>query len=86
MNLSREQAIDVKAALQKRFGSIAEFERAHDLPEKSVSDVLRNRPRKRVSDAIEKALATPVPTSTESEFSDRSEGAASAHRLNAEAR
>jgi hypothetical protein len=78
--------IDVKAALQKRFGTVAAFERAHDLPEKSVNDVLRGRPRKRVSDAIEKALATPVPTPTESEFSDSSAVSNTAHRQNAGAR
>ncbi|RYY25209.1 MAG: hypothetical protein EOP62_14200 [Sphingomonadales bacterium] len=73
--------IDVKAALQKKFGSVASFERKHDLPEKSVNDVLRGRPWKRVADAIEKALATEEGTPAESEFSDCSKGCATSHRL-----
>ena len=47
---------DVKAALRKSFGSIFAFERAHDLPRKSVSDVLRGRPNQRVTSVIEHAL------------------------------
>ncbi len=52
---------DVKAALRKSFGSIFAFERAYDLPRKSVSDVLRGRPNQRVTSAIEKVLADPMP-------------------------
>lgn len=48
---------DVKAALRKTYGSIFAFERLHDLPRKSVSDVLRGRPNRRVTSAIEKGLA-----------------------------
>lgn len=50
---------DVKAALRKAYGSIFAFERMHDLPRKSVSDVLRGRPNQRVASAIERGLATP---------------------------
>ncbi len=83
MNMHRA---DVKAGLEKRFGSVAAFERALELPEKSVNDVLRGRPRKHVRDAIEKALATPVPLLDESEVSDTSAGATANHRQSAEAR
>ena len=48
---------DMKAALRKNFGSIFAFERAYDLPRKSVSDVLRGRPNQRVTGMIERALA-----------------------------
>ncbi len=48
---------DVKAALRKTYGSIFAFERQHDLPRKSVSDVLRGRPNSRVTLMIEKVLA-----------------------------
>lgn len=47
---------DVKAALRKSYGSIFAFERAQQLPRKSVSDVLRGRPNQRVTSAIEDAL------------------------------
>ncbi|MET0269665.1 MAG: helix-turn-helix domain-containing protein [Sphingomonas sp.] len=50
---------DVKAVLRKSYGSIFAFERLHDLPRKSVSDVLRGRPNSRVANAIEKVLAAP---------------------------
>lgn len=57
MQLASMHREDVKAALRKSFGSIFEFERSHDLPRKSVSDVLRGRPNQRVTSAIERALA-----------------------------
>jgi len=47
---------DVKAALRKRFGSVAAFERANALATQSVSEVLRGRPSKRTIDAIERVL------------------------------
>lgn len=47
---------DVNAALRKRFGSVAAFERAKALPEKSVHDLLRGRPSARVRDAVESAI------------------------------
>jgi lambda repressor-like predicted transcriptional regulator len=54
--IARRHPEDVKADLRKRFGSVARFERAHDLPEKSVNDVLRGRKSARVANAIEAAL------------------------------
>lgn len=75
---------DVKAELRKRFRSVAAFERAHGLPEKSVTDVLRGQKSKRVSDAVEAAIKVPVPT--QSEHSGRIADSGALHRLNAEVR
>ncbi len=75
---------DVKSALRKRHGSVAAFERAAGLPEKSVADVLRGRPSARVTKAIEHELN--APTFPKSEVSDCSAIGAAAHRLNAGAR
>lgn len=47
---------DVRAALRKKYGTIADFERARGLPERSVHDVLRGRPSARVRKAIESVL------------------------------
>jgi lambda repressor-like predicted transcriptional regulator len=77
---------DVKAALKKRFRSVAAFERSQGLPEKSVNDVLRGRASARVAAAIESALNKPMTPNAESEFSDGSNEPSGAHRLNAEAR
>jgi len=74
---------DIKAALRKRFGSVAAFERQRGLPEKSVNDVLRGRPSARVRRAIEDTLDTIAPAASESEVSDNSEAHADSHRLNA---
>ncbi|PAV92398.1 hypothetical protein WR25_26400 [Diploscapter pachys] len=43
---------DVKAAIRKRFGSLKAFERAENLPLKSVSGVLAGRKSDRVQRAI----------------------------------
>ena len=48
---------DVKAALRKRFGSVAAFERTRELPEKSVTDLLRGYTSARVRKAVEDAIA-----------------------------
>lgn len=77
---------DVKAALKKRFRSVAAFERIEGLPEKSVNDVLRGRASARVSAAIESALSKPIPPATESEFSDDSAEQSAAHLLKEGAR
>lgn len=66
---------DVKAELRKRFGTVFDFEDKAGLPRKSVSDFLRGRPNRRVSDAIVAALAT---------LADKSDGSAAerdSHRL-----
>ena len=48
---------DIKAALRKKFGTIAAFEKARGLPKKSVHDVLRRRPRGWVEAVIAAELA-----------------------------
>ncbi len=82
MTLITRHPEDVKAELRKRFGTVAAFERATDLPEKSVNDLFRGRISARVATAIEQALKRPVP---QSEHSDSSAHLPS-HRLNAGAR
>ncbi|QPT08616.1 hypothetical protein [Sphingomonas paucimobilis] len=71
---------DVKSVLRKKHGSVAAFERANNLPEKSVNDVLRGRSSARVTKAIENELNEQTPS--QSEVSDCSGGGAVSHRLN----
>lgn len=75
---------DVKAGLRKRYGTVADFERAKGLPPKSVTEVLRGRAWRRVSDAVEAALQETEPSHPSSEASDSSDGSAAAHRLNSQ--
>jgi hypothetical protein len=82
MDLATADPEDVKSALRKRHRSVAAFERIKSLPEKSVHDVLRGRPSKRVLAAITDELSE---IAYESENSD-STGARRAHGLNAGAR
>lgn len=56
MLLDRMHPEDVKAAIRKRFGTIARFIEVHDLPETGVSDLFRGRTSKRVRDAVEEVL------------------------------
>ena len=79
MTLAARDKEDVKADLRKRYGSVFAFEDAFGLPRKSVSDTLRGRANKRVSDAITEALAP----STPSDKADDSVGRNPVHRLNA---
>lgn len=72
---------DIKATIRKRFGTILQFEDAHDLPRKSVNDFLRGRSNQRVKDAVAKLLPP-----GQSELSDGSEDFPDAHRLNAVAK
>lgn len=72
----------IKAELRIRYGSVFNFEDAHELPRKSVSDFLRGRTNRRVSDAISKVLGRKVRASDKSDSSR----AAATHRLNAGAR
>lgn len=79
---------DVKAEIRKRFRSLAAFERAFRLPNKSVTDLMRGNRSKRVADAITSVICRPVSDFIQSESSDlggSGEGD-QAHRLNAEAR
>lgn len=56
MILDRMHPEDVKAAIRKRYGSVARFIAIHRLPETSVSDLFRGRKSSRVSKAVEKVL------------------------------
>lgn len=47
---------DVKAAIRKRFGSLAKFEREHGLPPESVSNLLRGLKSKRVAAVIDAVI------------------------------
>lgn len=60
---------DIKAAIRKRFGSVAAFEREQALPTKSVNEVLRGRSNRRVSDAINEILQQSGLTEAEPECS-----------------
>ncbi|QPT09838.1 hypothetical protein [Sphingomonas paucimobilis] len=51
---------DVKAAIRKRFGSLAAFERAERLSVGSVSEILRGRPSARTTKAVERVLREQV--------------------------
>jgi hypothetical protein len=73
---------DVRAALQKRFGTVGAFIEAKGLPPTGVSDVLRGRTSKRVREAIEAVLQEQA----ESIKLDDTGTDADAHRLNAGAR
>lgn len=82
MVLTQLHPADVRAAIQKRFGTIGAFEREKRLPRKSVNDVLRGRTNRRVAGVINDFLAEAVP----SNFSDNSAVTPSSHSLNAGAK
>jgi lambda repressor-like predicted transcriptional regulator len=48
---------DVKAAIRKRFGSLAKFEREHGLPAESVSNLLRGFKSRRVASVVDAVIA-----------------------------
>ncbi len=83
MTLARLHPEDVKAEIRKKFGAVAQFERANGLPEKSVNDVLRGRTSARVQRAIEQVIGQPL---QQSEDSDVSSVISDTHRLNVERR
>ena len=56
---------DVKAAIRKKFGTIAKFHEAHNLPPRGVQDVLRGRASRRVQDAMDQVLSDACGRSTE---------------------
>jgi hypothetical protein len=56
MMLDRMHPEDVKAALRKRFGTVARFIEERQLPATGVSDLLRGRTSQRVRDAVEEVL------------------------------
>lgn len=55
----------IKAEICRKFGSLAAFERAHNFPEKSVSDVLRGSSSARIERAILATINPPVRSATE---------------------
>ncbi len=64
---------DVKAAIRKKWGTVAAFQKAHRFPATGVNDVLRGRKSQQISDAIERLLQE---QSSESSFLDCSSRAA----------
>jgi lambda repressor-like predicted transcriptional regulator len=48
---------DVKAAIRKRFGSLAKFEREHGLPVESVTNLLRGQTSRRVAAVVDAVIA-----------------------------
>lgn len=56
MLLDQMHPEDVKAAIRKRFGTVARFIEARDLPATGVSDLLRGRTSARVRNAVEEVL------------------------------
>lgn len=71
---------DVKAELRKRFATVSAFERQHELPAKSVHDLLRGRASARVEKAVKSVIERPVSDFSKSECSDVSESSSSTHR------
>lgn len=76
---------DIKAAIRKRYRSLAAFERAENLARQSVSEVLRGRPSAPTEAAIVRVLREEGVTG-ESIIPVDSVTAAAPHRLSAEAR
>lgn len=72
---------DIKAAIRKRYGSLAAFERTHGLARQSVTEVLRGRPSARTQTAIENVLREGG--QAESITPVDNQAATRAHRLNA---
>lgn len=56
MLLDQMHPEDVKAVIRKRFGTVARFVEANNLPRTGVSDLFRGRTSERVSKAVEQVL------------------------------
>lgn len=65
---------DVKAAIRKQFGTISRFVEARNLPTTGVSDLLRGRPSRRVSEAVEAVLQAQQAPSGRITLSSENEG------------
>lgn len=76
---------DVKAAIRKRFGTVARFSKERGLPDQGVIDLLRGKPSQRVRDAVENLLQE-LAGETQSMKVDDSKADSAAHRLNADGR
>ena len=80
---------DVKAALRKRYRSVAAFERANNLGKGSVSEILRGGANQRTAKAVERVLREERIAKAKSEpniIPCNSEAPRVAHHLNAKAR
>ena len=82
---------DIKAAIRKRYRSMAAFERANRLGSRSVTDVLLGRKRPKTAKAISKLLGHDVKVLFPGIYGDSaaafdSELSDEAHRLCAEAK
>ncbi len=82
MLLEQMHPEDVKAAIRKRFGTVARFIEERNLPKTGVSDLFRGRTSRHVRDAVEEVLQAQAQSIT----LDDSETETGAHRLNAEVR
>lgn len=81
MLLDQMHPEDVKAAIRKRFGTIAKFTKARGLPDLGVIDLLRGRSSQRVRDAVEELLQEQAREQAESIKLDDSKAVPAAHRL-----
>jgi|GEM_PF-1145084 len=81
---------DIKAAIRKRFGSLAAFERTRGLAKRSVTDVLMGKTARPTAEIVAAELGHTVetlfPGVYESAVADGNNTHAPAHRLNAGAR
>jgi len=77
---------DIKSALRKRYRSLAAFERAHKLSQRSVTDVLLGRKARPTAEVVARELGhtaeTLFPGIYKSADADVSETDTNAHRLN----
>lgn len=80
---------DIKAAIRKRYGTIVAFEKTHNLPARSVNDVLRGKAVSNTARAIARELGMTTeqlfPGRFKSHPSDYSLTTAPAHRQNGKA-
>lgn len=82
---------EIRAKLRIKFGTLLAFEKARDLPERSVSDVLRGRSIRRTEIAIADELGVGLHAisrryAASSANVDDSSARYAAHRINAGAR
>jgi len=80
---------DIKAAIRKRYGSVVQFEKAHNLPTNSVRDVLRGRAVTNTARVIARELGMTTeqlfPGRFKSHNGDYSQRDRNAHRQNGKA-
>jgi len=80
---------DIKAAIRKRYRSIAAFERAKNLGKGSVSEILRGGANRRTTKAVERVLREECEGGANTGLhiiTCDTAHTSTAHRLNAEAR